>query len=374
MHTYHLLYFAVLLIIALLCVLQVYTNIKLNRMPYMQNWRASLLIVFLVVLLGTVICRNEDFLIPLLLAMAFSYQAPQRLIRLFFISSITCYACHLIAYSAGLLQDVLLTRQLWNGLVVLRRSLGFQHPNTVFRFFMPIFLSAYYLVNSKKSKMLYVILSLIAGVTIYVLTGSRTGLLLILIVLFLVVFWEKSVLRSRVFLRFGKYTFFMLTVLSLGLAFAGGNPNNSLNRLLTGRPYIWNRYLAHGIPVINFGQTAEMSATDLLPQYGDSLDNFFIDTLLQYGWLLFVLIGISTVYLMWKLEEAGQVKLYFIVFVYLCYGLTESSFMIASLNYSTALTMALFFNHRYFQNEAQGNSQLIHRSSRPTRGIIMGHR
>jgi hypothetical protein len=342
-------YYLILLAIALLCMLKIFFSVESHRMPQPGYWPAKLLGVFLFVVLVTVISRDANFLLPFLLAVAFSYDNDHRFIKGFFTSSCICFAFHILLHLLGFLPDqVVITRMLGNGQIVRRASLGFEHPNNASLFFLPIFLGGYILINKKTEKLLFCFFTILSICGIYFTTRSRTGVFLILFFLLSFLINEQKLLNHRWIFKIFNSSFFLLSAVSIILAKSfGENANNWVNQMLSNRPYIWNQYLKLSINLIG----ASSGYNSFTAQNMYSVDNYYIFILVNYGLLPFLMVGYLTYNLMKDLFNAKRAKLYIAVTAFLIYGITETNTIIPSINFTLCFLYVEFMNRSYFSDK-----------------------
>ena len=339
----------VLLIALLLCVVKIFGQIAARRMPPIGEWSARLLPVAAFVLFMTVLTKDINFLLAFTLACAFAFDTQEVLVKTWLWASLTCFMGQLLAYWLGLTDTVTTVRIQSDGTAAIRDSLGFESPNNSFGFFLAIFLAWYLLRGKSSSKRAWYYLIFGCGIAyIYYMTRSRTGAVLFAFIVLLSFFNVEKIMRAGVVRRLMPYAFFILAAFSVGLARAFMNPDTAVNRLMTGRPYIWSTYLSYGVPIIGTGTKVILPDSVIIPGYGVSLDNFYIYMLHCYGWLPVLLIGVFYWFLFKKLDHYGQHLTALVVLAFLIYGVVEVAPLMISINFTLIYLFISHFNPTFF--------------------------
>ena len=162
-------------------------------------------------------------------------------IKIFTYTSIILYVITIILFLLGFLGNVASQRYV-NEYLVERNSLGFMHVNAPFLHFVPIALGLIY-INREKSavhKFITIIVVDIISIVLYNYTLSRTGALIIIILNMIMIF-QKYILNDKVIKYIFKYAFITLGIFStFYIAYEFGNDftDKSLNRVLSFRPML----------------------------------------------------------------------------------------------------------------------------------------
>ncbi|MDR2654490.1 MAG: hypothetical protein LBC56_00230 [Oscillospiraceae bacterium] len=338
-------YYLILLVIIALSVTSIYGKIIKRQIPDLGNLPVTAIPAALFILAVTVLSKDANYLLPFLIAVTFSYDRREEFIKRFFTSSVMCFTGQLVLYWLGLAGNNATIRIAADGTVAIRNSIGFGSPNEGLCFFLPIFLSGYLIIKDKKSKIVFYSAILAALAYIYYMTRSRTGALLILLFIVISFFDLDKLGKHKFIINICKIMYFMLSAFSYILAMRFGRPSdNAINKIMTGRPYIWSLYMSHGIKLIGTGRKIAVPDSQILPQFGTSFDNYFLYTLHCYGLIVFVCIGILYFIMIQKMEKNGQFNMILAVMAYLLYGCTEANTLIASTNFTLIYLYMSFIN------------------------------
>lgn len=149
-----------------------------------------------------------------------------------------------------------------------------------------------------------------------------------------------------------RYSYYIIAILTVGISMLKLDPSSSvIIKFMTGRPYIWTNYLYQsGIPILGRGVVKELNPETILPQYGSSVDNYFLFLLLNLGWIGFFFFGHLYYFLFKKLQKTNQNKLILMVVFFLLYGFTEEVTLIPSINFTLTFLFIHYLNPHYFQN------------------------
>ena len=282
-----------------------------------------------ILLLGIIACYficlyiEHNFLISVLLAVICLRRTDNEFIKIFFVSSIICFAFTLILYGAGILTPNNIIKK-YNNFISYRYSLGFNHPNEVFLFFLPIVLSGFYLFSNKKT---FYIFTIAISVVLYKLTYCRTGFYIIIIFLIFVLF--RKIFTKKLIKKIIPIMFVLLTVISILLAvFFGNDVNNIMSKLLSKRPNFWNYYVENGTLISLFGNNKVE---------GEFLDNFYIYLLVQLGIIGYLIYFI--IYYRSIKKMKFNYKYLIIVMTFLIYGLFEANVIIGSIQFLLAIQL-----------------------------------
>lgn len=278
-------------------------------------------------IVSVLVYKDVNLLITFVLALSLFNCDIREFIKKFMISSSIMYITTIFLYFFGILKDNYLIRITVDGFT-LRHSLGFTHPNSVFMFYIPIVLCAYLLdKNKKRFYLIFMFFSLI----LYKVSLSRTGIYCI-VFLFILDFLKdkldyKKIIGWLPLLFFGASYFCAIKF--------GISKNNSINILLSNRPYLWNRIIQNVNMFTLFGSNA---LSDL------HLDNFYLAMLYRCG------IYLTTLYyfmLIFGVRKINNSKIHIAILIFMVYGLAESNTLIGSINFTLAFLLYSIINGNF---------------------------
>ena len=208
--------------------------------------RSEIIKVIILFLFGCVTYYNStmiDIFVATIFAMLYARDKDgiKDFIKIFTYTSIILYVITIILFLLGFLGNVASQRYV-NEYLVERNSLGFMHVNAPFLHFVPIALGLIY-INREKSavyKFITIIVVDIISIVLYNYTLSRTGALIIIILNMIMIF-QKYILNNKVIKYIFKYAFITLGIfLTFYIAYKFGNDftDKSLNRVLSFRPML----------------------------------------------------------------------------------------------------------------------------------------
>lgn len=239
-----------------------------------------------------------DVLIYLLIAVIFIERRNTFLTSYFTISTIMIVII-IASYFIGFIPSEDVYRE-----DIFRYSLGFVHPNSIFRFFFGS-LMALYLID--KHKAVFNIYAVAGTVSLYVLTNSRTGLIcgMVFVVLAnLAIVFRKLV--DRMHFRFG---FLMFTIFSL-VCIVYFHDSAFVNSLFSGRPRLLYQHLMNAGMHLIYGNMEF-----------EYCDNRIIYLMVRNGCFALLLVNIFY-YLTFRKKNSVELKIIFIMSM--VYGLTEN--------------------------------------------------
>mgnify|MGYP004481197525 FL=1 len=283
------------------------------------------LIFFILSTISVIVYKDVNLLITFILALTLINCDIKEFLKKFMISSSIMYIVTITLYFLGILNDNYLIRITSEGHII-RHSLGFTHPNSVFMFYIPIVLCAY-LVDDKK-KRFYIIFSFLSLI-LYKLSLSRTGIYCI-VILFILDFFKDKINYKKIIswlpLLFFGASYFLATKY-------GVTKNNAISILLSNRPYLWNRIIENANVFTIFGNNV------LNEVY---LDNFYLAMVYRcglYSTLLYYFI------LIMGIKNINNSKVYVSILIFMIYGLAESNTLIGSINFTLAfLLYSIIYN------------------------------
>lgn len=224
----------------------------------------------------------------------------------FLLINIFFYLLTILLDNLGIIQGDFFYRRTEAGIVE-RNDLGFGHPNTAMMALLPIFFSMYYLwYDRNKFKILGVIL--IFSQVIYKLTNSRTGYIVVIIFLVLIIMKDKYLHRLKYFI-YGE-VFFLLyfsIVLSTKLK------TTVFNKILSGRFWLFDYYL-NNQRITLFGNREIEKLYKILP-----LDNTYIRILFEHG-IIGLIVSICLILyvfrLLYKYRDYKAIRIFIVILIF----------------------------------------------------------
>ncbi len=284
-----------------------------------KNEVAKAFFFFILSTISVIVYKDVNLLITYILALVLIGCDVKQFIKKFMISSSIMYVITIILYFLGILNDNYLIRITSTGYIV-RHSLGFTHPNSIFMFYIPIVLCAYLLeTNRKKFYFIFILLSLL----LYNLSLSRTGIYCIVILFILDILKEK--INYKKIISWLPLIFFVLSYF-IATRF-GVSKTDSINVLLSNRPYLWNSIIENASMFTLFGSNV------LSEVY---LDNFYLAMVYRcgiYSALLYYAI------LAFGIKNINDSKIFVSILIFMIYGLAESNTLIGSINFTLAILL-----------------------------------
>lgn len=220
-------------------------------------------------------------------------------LQTYFITSTTIICLAIICYFLKLVPE-------YNGFRndSLRYSLGFVHPNTIFRFFFGNLMALYIL---DKKKVWFNIYAIGMGIPLFILTNSRTGIIATLIFILLSNFeiiFRKIV--NKIDLRFA---FLFVTIFSISFMFLLYN-NEEINSLFSNRIHLIHDLLINAKWHLLYGNMEYLYC-----------DNRIAYMIIRNG-TLSLLIANVFYYFVFRKKTSNELKIIFIAI--LIYGFTEN--------------------------------------------------
>lgn len=244
-----------------------------------------------------------------------------KIMEVVFRTNVLFYILTIIFYYVGYSENYELSRKyikILDGVLSYRETLGFNHPNTAVKFFIPIFISYIYLNRNVLNLKKYIGLSLVIAL-LYLKTFSRT-FIYSLIVSFIFIFIIKKI---KILKKMSRYYIVIVSVLSY---FLGVNANNlrEYNNIVSGRFNLWGKYLN----LYNLSILGQKIPNDIKEYY--PLDNSYLTILLNQGLL------ILTVYIFFYCIYMKKIKDNYImvglVVIILTVGFFESYIFLFTIN------------------------------------------
>lgn len=270
-------------------------NVRYYKEGKYTSKQKKLLLILAV--LGSIVIHREDAIYTsLVIAANFVGKDLKKLMKIVFYSCIVSFIFVSSLFIFGFAVNKVTSRDFFD-VSIYRSTLGFSHPNLVFRFYMPIVLSGLFIF---KDNIYYVLIALLLGVGLFFITGSRGGLLT-LICLFILCIVPKKIKNKLYNVKVIPYIFLFFTFVTLILAiiFHDGD----LNDYGSGRFNIWYTYI-NDISV--FGKVHKINKWPL--------DNMYLHTLYyggMYGYIYYYAIYV----LAFINQNKKNSKLVFILFL-----------------------------------------------------------
>ncbi len=324
---------------AFLIFLIIFLIIDIYKKKIRKNEFIKIIILLSISAYMVILYQDVNFLISLIMAVICIRKDNKNYVKKFLIFSILLYSMTIVLYYIGILESKNLIRLTEDGIVT-RYSLGFNHPNEVFLFFIPIALAGYYLYSEKKS--FYIIIFIVATI-LYKLSYSRTGYIVVLFILLIHILYKMKNVKIGIN-KVLPYMFFIFTIISIGVAIIYGNNNsNYISTALSGRPYYWNYYIENGSILSLLGGNSVN---------GWNLDNLYIYLLVELGIIGYIVYSLIYYKSLKQLKTKKDNKLLLIIFIFMIYGLTEMNVIIGSINFAFAIQLkSIIENKEEIKNE-----------------------
>ena len=220
---------------------------------------------------------------------------------------------------------------------IVRYSMGYSHPN-VFGVYIFTLISLWFILYGNKRRVLKILVSLGATIFCFMVTNSRTSLMLNLFYIFMAVFVNK--IKDIGKLRFmAKLAFPFCFALSIAMTIIYNTGIGSvLNKLLSSRLSLSERYLrVYGIKP--FGQTIEYNISANSYSY---LDSGYLSLFIQFG-LIVGIVCLVLYYHMGKMNYTNR-YIYIAVIGFAVYGIIEDLLSSFLFNYLWILIGAAFYD------------------------------
>lgn len=239
-----------------------------------------------------------DVYIYLLIASIF-LESRDTCLKTYFIASTSFICIAMLCYFLKLIPEYDAFRD-----GAIRHSLGFVHPNTIFRYFFGN-LMALYLIDKKK--IWFNMYALAMSIPLFMLTNSRTGLFATFIFILLSNF---EIIFRKLFNKVNlKYAFAFMIVFSIWFVFKFYD-HSEINAFFSGRPALMHDILVNAKWHILYGR-----------EHFKNCDNRTIYLIVRDG-LPALLISATFYYFAFKKKVSNELKVIFLVV--LIYGFTEN--------------------------------------------------
>ncbi len=324
------LYIVIASIVAIYTIIYIFYNCPKEK-------RKKLFLLYLVPLLFFYHKDVADVLIYLTVAILF-VDKKEPFLRIYLIASISMIVFTICADLLGLLPTAHYIRTDSSDI---RYHLGFIHPNVIFRHYMGALMALYLL---DKNKIIFNVFTISTGITLYLLTDSRTG---IICTIFFLIIADINKLFPKLFpfifnKKVFKYSYFIYAVIVLILVVAL-HEVPEINDLLSARPSSLYNHLKN-------------AGWHLLYGYAPAVwcDNRIVYILIRNG-ILFLIIVSMFYYFSFKKEENIELKILYVVA--LVYGLTEN-FVNLGQNIVPVFCLWSLYNNYCINKETSKNNDV----------------
>lgn len=270
-------------------------------------------------LLGIVILLaiffKEYYLCSIIIILSKNISRNKRLKILFFWSLIF-FIGNILLSQFNLIEMVDFTQRKYGDILRMRHLLGFSNPNIPMMMLLPILFTFYYINDTTKFVLKLKVIGIIfaANYIIFRLTYSRTGFILILLFLLLILLKDRYIKKLK-FLIQSEIIFLLL----LTLFFSKKLKNSIFDEILSGRPFLYDYYLKN-IPIKFLSWQGEEILISGLP-----LDNTYLRILFGYGYFGLILVIIIIFYIFRILFKNNDYKAIRILSIILIYGYMEGN-------------------------------------------------
>lgn len=280
--------------------------------------RKDLIFIIFIVFIG-IFSKNETIILTFLFIIMSRNKNKNKIMGIFFKTNLSLFILTLLFYYLGysnLYETERIHYRVINEELKIRESLGFNHPNTVFKLYIPIFISYVYIIKNKLNlKRICVILLSISF--LYLKTYSRGFVISIIVGAGITIFFRKSSFKfQKLFIRY------YILILSLFSYLLGKNQEYFIkyNILSSGRVSLFNEYLnLYKIGIL--GQKIDLK----LP-----LDNSYLIVLFTQG-ILILTIYIFLYYSYIKKIENESILMTLVIII-LTMGFLESYIFLFTVN------------------------------------------
>lgn len=277
-----------------------------------------IVVLGILILTVTMITGAIDLFISYLFAICYfsCKDGINKFINTFFYCSLTLFLFTLFMDIIGILPSNNSYRNI-DGILYIRKNLGFPGINSLFLCLTPIILSFWIKYGNKMNRYKKYLISIIifcVCLIFYRYTFSRTGFLCIIILLLFVNL--PNILNNRFITYIFKFQYFIFAFFSIiiGIIF-GENYNGVVNEVLSHRPYYWNYYISN-MKISLFANRV----VDSMP-----LDNTYLTYIYIYGIVSFLIISVLHIITFDRIKS--NFYMYVALSVFAVYGLFENNFI-----------------------------------------------
>lgn len=226
---------------------------------------------------------------------------------------------------------------------IIRKSMGFSHPNVFGTYIFSICSEFIYLYYNHKQKALKYIVMLVLGIVVWYFCNSRTAIFGITLLAFIAFLYDKGIIsklmKNKKIISMVKTSFVLFTLITFLFVLLYNQRNTvalKINNLVSNRLYMAS-YYTQKYDVNLFGTDIELLGTKQATEENKKskariLDNSYAMIILNYGMAVYAML----VYLYYQSNKrAIQEKNYILVFIMLLfciYGLMENVLIFLQYN------------------------------------------
>jgi hypothetical protein len=298
----------------------IYKNYKTVFEAIVSSLKTRLLVSLVV--LATLLTGTTIFIVPMLFALTAIGKDLKTLLKYYLLWAIFILVSIILLQGFGIIATGDMIQYTDEGAPVIAKSLGFNNPNGVFTYLFSILVTGYVLLYKSPKKILFTATALASVIVIYNVTLSRTGLICCLLLILFAhlgksVPWKK--LKNSL-----PVLFIILTLGSVYLAIQHGQMGDTVNDLLSNRPYWWNMRIEDGALFNLLGNADSFITNHSLGQDRAPFDSFFLRIWFRSGLLILILYFIF--FRIWS-KNVSHSMLVFGALVALIYGFSEYGVM-----------------------------------------------
>ncbi len=303
----------------------------------------TFIIMLLLSIIVMIIAKDPNFILPLLIVVILQDEDLNVIVKKFFICSVIMFLLTIILSELGIINSIDWYKRDEENHLILRNTLGFGNPNTVFLFIFGILIN-YYLIKGRlslKEKVVW----LVIVIFFYQLTLCRTGFIVSVLFILFSNFFNK-INENKVVKWIFNNAFLLLTILSFIIAFQFGKSNNIIESLLSHRPIYWYLNIQGGISLI--GNNVQVV-----------LDNYMLNILCKQGILVYIIYMVMFYKAIKKFNQNQSDYKYTVVIIFtLIYGISEAAISVSN-NISILLIFIIYFNNKFFVKNGDRNEKNI---------------
>lgn len=257
-----------------------------------------------------------------------------KILNLFLACNVLQLVIRIVLSSIGIINNKIIIIDRMIGGYSQRYSLGFVHPNYAHMTFCTIIV-LYCWKKKEKINIFYVVAIMILNLLLYRYTVSRTGFIIVTVILLLFML-KKIILKYKKVATFIPIICSVFSILSI-YYYRNTGFWKLLNELFQGR--LFNAaYITQGNPGSLFGRHIQSNSANLV------LDNAYVIIFHSMGVVIFTIyIGILTL-LLRRLLDKNLTGEAIIIIIYSIYGITEGFLSNIFMNPSLVLIVALYYN------------------------------
>lgn len=315
-----------------------FLSIVLVNQKYTFTELLSLILLLLIFAVSGLRSGDGNFIFVLAFIFASKDIDIKKIIRLF-LTMYLLYFIYMFLRNVFGIENSNYSTKYVDGVLTFVKNYGFGHPNQLsIRF--SIFILMFLYIKRGTMKWFCFVAILVAGIGVYGLTRSKTGLSILIISILFTLFLKKKNMQRFVCIMLFPISA-LATILSVLFPIIYNSANHYLyiiNNQLTGRLRLGNQFFGR-YGITPFGQDLDFSG------YDNVLDSLYPFVLLQYGVVTFLVITILTILLLYKLLRS---KFYYeavLIQMFLIIGISELTPINLSYNF-TLLFFSLILNSK----------------------------